>query len=127
MQKETISDAKLFNNCPEEWIKIMEHVRSLNYESRPNYKLIYDHLQETLIRFQVSYSDPWDWDLVVCFYRIYYFHQNCQNFLTDIPGANLFRRRFPTLFISSIVLIYYIKINHVIMLTVIICNSTLYF
>uniref|UniRef100_A0A915PL65 Protein kinase domain-containing protein n=1 Tax=Setaria digitata TaxID=48799 RepID=A0A915PL65_9BILA len=63
-QKETITDAKLFSNCPEEWIKIMEHVRSLHYESRPNYKLIYDCLRETLIRFQVSYSDPWDWDLV---------------------------------------------------------------
>uniref|UniRef100_A0A1I7VWE6 Protein kinase domain-containing protein n=1 Tax=Loa loa TaxID=7209 RepID=A0A1I7VWE6_LOALO len=63
-QKETISDAKLFKDCPEEWIKIMEHVRFLRYESRPNYKLIYDHLQETLVRFQVSYSDPWDWDLV---------------------------------------------------------------
>ncbi|VDK85465.1 unnamed protein product [Litomosoides sigmodontis] len=62
-QKETISDAKLFSNCPEEWMKIMEHVRSLRYESRPNYKLIYDYLQETLVRFQVSYSDPWDWDL----------------------------------------------------------------
>ncbi|VBB34963.1 unnamed protein product [Acanthocheilonema viteae] len=64
-QKETISDAKLFNGCPEEWIKIMEHIRSLRYNSRPNYKLIYDYLQETLVRFQISYSDPWDWDLVV--------------------------------------------------------------
>uniref|UniRef100_A0A1I8EJ75 Protein kinase domain-containing protein n=1 Tax=Wuchereria bancrofti TaxID=6293 RepID=A0A1I8EJ75_WUCBA len=59
-QKETISDAKLFKDCPEEWIEIMRHIRSLNYESRPNYKLIYDQLQKTL----VSYSDPWDWDLV---------------------------------------------------------------
>uniref|UniRef100_A0A0R3RQR7 Protein kinase domain-containing protein n=1 Tax=Elaeophora elaphi TaxID=1147741 RepID=A0A0R3RQR7_9BILA len=63
-QKETISDANLFDNCPEEWIKIMEHVRSLGYQSRPNYKLIYDYLQETLVRFQISYSDPWDWDFV---------------------------------------------------------------
>lgn len=72
-QKEMISDAKLFNDCPEEWIKIMEHVRSLRYESRPNYKLIYDYLQETLIRFQVSYSDPWDWDLLVCCHQTYHF------------------------------------------------------
>ncbi|KAK6114528.1 Protein kinase domain family protein [Brugia pahangi] len=63
-QKETISDAKLFKDCPEEWIEIMQHIRSLNYETRPNYKLIYNQLQKTLIRLQVSYSDPWDWDLV---------------------------------------------------------------
>ncbi|VDN38142.1 unnamed protein product [Gongylonema pulchrum] len=62
--KEKANDKELFDNCPQEWLKIMEHIRSLKFESRPDYKLVYKCLQETLVRFQASYSDPWDWDLV---------------------------------------------------------------
>ncbi|VDN08169.1 unnamed protein product [Thelazia callipaeda] len=64
-RKENISMSELFKNCPENWIQIMEHIQSLSYESRPDYKFIYDCLQATLVQLQVSYSDPWDWDLVV--------------------------------------------------------------
>lgn len=64
-KKDTISDEVLFKDCPHEWIKILQHVRSLNFEARPDYKFVFNCLQETLIRLKASYSDPWDWELVV--------------------------------------------------------------
>ncbi|KHN76559.1 putative serine/threonine-protein kinase [Toxocara canis] len=62
--KAKTSDENLLKGCPEEWMPIMKHVRSLKFESRPNYKLIFDHLRSSLVRLDTSYSDPWDWDLI---------------------------------------------------------------
>lgn len=63
--KETTPDEVIFEKCPQEWIKIMKHIRSLKYVSRPDYKLIYECFRETLIQNNVSYSDPWDWEAEV--------------------------------------------------------------
>lgn len=63
--KTKTTDEDLLKGCPEEWLPIMKHIRSLKFETRPNYKLIFDHLRSLLIRLDISYSDPWDWDLIV--------------------------------------------------------------
>uniref|UniRef100_A0A0M3IV09 Protein kinase domain-containing protein n=1 Tax=Ascaris lumbricoides TaxID=6252 RepID=A0A0M3IV09_ASCLU len=62
--KTKTTDEDLLKGCPEEWLPIMKHIRSLKFETRPNYKLIFDHLRSLLIRLDISYSDPWDWDLI---------------------------------------------------------------
>uniref|UniRef100_A0A915BVX6 FACT complex subunit n=1 Tax=Parascaris univalens TaxID=6257 RepID=A0A915BVX6_PARUN len=62
--KAKTTDEDLLKGCPEEWLPIMKHIRSLKFETRPNYKFIFDHLRSLLIRLDISYSDPWDWDLI---------------------------------------------------------------
>lgn len=43
-QKSNIGDDKLFLRCPVEFRAIADHLRTLKYEDRPNYKLIYDQV-----------------------------------------------------------------------------------
>ncbi|VDM37360.1 unnamed protein product [Toxocara canis] len=58
--KAKTSDENLLKGCPEEWMPIMKHVRSLKFESRPNYKLIFDHLRSSLGKDVVVESLPSD-------------------------------------------------------------------
>lgn len=60
--KNDTSDEQLMKDCPIEWIKLMQHIRSLKYETRPNYRLLYDILIETLARLKVALLDPYDWE-----------------------------------------------------------------
>uniref|UniRef100_A0A183DMY9 Protein kinase domain-containing protein n=1 Tax=Gongylonema pulchrum TaxID=637853 RepID=A0A183DMY9_9BILA len=62
LMKCKIADETLMENCPREWIFIMKHVRTLTYESRPDYKKIYDLLMDCMNRLKVSFSDPYDWE-----------------------------------------------------------------
>ncbi|MFH4979182.1 hypothetical protein AB6A40_005891 [Gnathostoma spinigerum] len=58
------SDEVLLEGCPKEWGDIMKHIRSLKYQSRPDYSLIFERFRDTLLRLDVTYSDPWDWDVL---------------------------------------------------------------
>lgn len=74
--KSTTDDDKLFARCPVEFRVIAEHLRTLKYEDRPNYKLIYDQVSRTssaservaaqfakgIRRVGTSFFEPWDWE-----------------------------------------------------------------
>ncbi|KAI6189694.1 Protein kinase domain-containing protein [Aphelenchoides bicaudatus] len=60
--KETVSDEKLFENCPVEFGKISQHLRKLKYEDRPDYKYVYDCLMEGVRRLKTNFSKPYDWE-----------------------------------------------------------------
>ncbi len=61
--KDKITDEVLMADCPPEWIHIMKYIRTLTYESRPDYKKIYDLMMSCMKRLSVSFSDPYDWEI----------------------------------------------------------------
>uniref|UniRef100_A0A915PYL4 non-specific serine/threonine protein kinase n=1 Tax=Setaria digitata TaxID=48799 RepID=A0A915PYL4_9BILA len=63
IMKDKITDEVLMADCPPEWIHVMKYIRTLSYESRPDYKKIYDLLMSCLKRLSVSFSDPYDWEV----------------------------------------------------------------
>ncbi|CAG9535338.1 unnamed protein product [Cercopithifilaria johnstoni] len=63
IMKDKITDEVLMADCPPEWIHIMKYVRTLTYESRPDYKKIYDLLMICMKRLSISFSDPYDWEI----------------------------------------------------------------
>ncbi|KAL3994959.1 Protein kinase domain family protein [Acanthocheilonema viteae] len=63
IMKDKITDEVLMADCPPEWIHIMKYIRTLTYESRPDYKKIYDLLMSCMKRLSVSFSDPYDWEI----------------------------------------------------------------
>lgn len=62
IMKDKVSDEVLMADCPPEWIEIMKYIRTLTYESRPDYKKIYDLLINSMKRLKVSFADPYDWE-----------------------------------------------------------------
>ncbi|KAI6194112.1 Protein kinase domain-containing protein [Aphelenchoides besseyi] len=60
--KETITDEKLFARCPSELLEMAKHLRTLKYEDRPNYKLLYDHLMTGVRRLNTNFSKAYDWE-----------------------------------------------------------------
>jgi serine/threonine protein kinase len=61
--KKSIADEELLSRSPPEMIRITEHLRTLNYYARPDYQLIFDVLQEIMSKYNIQYSDPFDWEL----------------------------------------------------------------
>lgn len=62
-------------NCPKEWVFLMQHVRQLHYEDRPDYKYLYEILIQSMKRLGVTFADPYDWeycckDKQVCEYNL---------------------------------------------------------
>ena len=60
--KESISDDKLFQRCPAEFLPINNHLKSLKYDSRPDYKLIYDFFMKGVKRLKTNFSAAYDWE-----------------------------------------------------------------
>lgn len=60
--KDSMKDEELLKNCPQQWLGLMNHVRSLQYEDRPNYRLMYDILLETMNHYKAKFLDPYDWE-----------------------------------------------------------------
>ncbi|VDM48992.1 unnamed protein product [Toxocara canis] len=60
--KLALPDEVLMADCPPEWIKILKYIRTLVYESRPDYKKIYDIMMESITRLKVTFDDPYDWE-----------------------------------------------------------------
>ncbi|KAI1730640.1 protein kinase domain-containing protein [Ditylenchus destructor] len=55
-------DSVLMATSPPEWIRMMDHIRNLKYESRPDYRLLYDMLTATMARLKITFADPYDWE-----------------------------------------------------------------
>jgi len=60
--KNATSDAKLFENSHKDFVKIPEHLRSLNYKTRPDYGKMYDVFAAIFKELHLKYSDPLDWE-----------------------------------------------------------------
>lgn len=58
----TTNDEELLSKCPPQMLIITEHLRSLDYYSRPNYQHIFETLQQILDDYDVKHSDPYDWE-----------------------------------------------------------------
>ncbi|KAM3718899.1 Tau-tubulin kinase [Dirofilaria immitis] len=56
------SEEDLLKNCPHEFFIIFDHIRYLNYSSRPNYALITRTLREICDRKHYMPNDPYDWE-----------------------------------------------------------------
>ncbi|WKY13276.1 hypothetical protein Q1695_004244 [Nippostrongylus brasiliensis] len=52
----------VLENCPVQFIKFAEHLGTLDYYTRPNYKLLYELLIEVMKAGKFEYSDPYDWE-----------------------------------------------------------------
>ncbi|KAK0419442.1 hypothetical protein QR680_014147 [Steinernema hermaphroditum] len=61
MKRET-TDAELLADCPKEWMEVMTHIHTLAYETRPNYRMIYNCFMATMARLNVTFDDPYDWE-----------------------------------------------------------------
>uniref|UniRef100_A0A1I7RQ63 non-specific serine/threonine protein kinase n=1 Tax=Bursaphelenchus xylophilus TaxID=6326 RepID=A0A1I7RQ63_BURXY len=66
--KQEITDEKLLEHCPSEWLDIFTHIRNLTYEDRPNYRLIYDKLLATMTRLKTTFTDLYDWESRLALY-----------------------------------------------------------
>uniref|UniRef100_A0A7E4VGW5 Protein kinase domain-containing protein n=1 Tax=Panagrellus redivivus TaxID=6233 RepID=A0A7E4VGW5_PANRE len=60
--KESISDDKLFQKCPAEFRAVSDHLKTLKYDSRPDYKHIYDCLMKGIKRLKTDFSSAYDWE-----------------------------------------------------------------
>lgn len=60
--KSALPDEVLMADCPPEWIKILKYIRTLVYESRPDYKKIFDIMMESVARLKITFDDPYDWE-----------------------------------------------------------------
>uniref|UniRef100_A0A914ZWN5 non-specific serine/threonine protein kinase n=1 Tax=Parascaris univalens TaxID=6257 RepID=A0A914ZWN5_PARUN len=60
--KENIDDDSLFRKCPVEFRTISDHLRTLQYKDRPDYKLMYDQLMKGVRRLKVHFVDSYDWE-----------------------------------------------------------------
>lgn len=60
--KESISDDKLFSRCPVEFRPISDHLKTLKYDSRPDYKLVYDAFMKGVKRLKTDFCAPYDWE-----------------------------------------------------------------
>ncbi|CEF65133.1 Asator [Strongyloides ratti] len=61
--KQNTSDEVLYKNCPQEYISIANHLKTLTYYDKPKYNEIYKLLCQGLIRCgNVTFLDPMDWE-----------------------------------------------------------------
>jgi len=60
--KNDTTDEILFKDCPSEMMLITEHLRTLDYYKRPDYHLIFNIFVQILTRYNISYSDAFDWE-----------------------------------------------------------------
>ncbi|KAI6220380.1 Tau-tubulin kinase 1 [Aphelenchoides fujianensis] len=59
---EATGDEKLFEKCPAEFTDMAKHLRSLKYEDRPDYRLLYEQLMGGVRRLGTSFRRPYDWE-----------------------------------------------------------------
>lgn len=60
--KTNTKDSDVFNECPPEFIQMAVYLRTLNYESRPDYYKLYEMLVATMKRESYSFLDKYDWE-----------------------------------------------------------------
>uniref|UniRef100_A0A915PIY7 non-specific serine/threonine protein kinase n=1 Tax=Setaria digitata TaxID=48799 RepID=A0A915PIY7_9BILA len=60
--KESIAADKLFKKTPTEFTPIYDHLMTLEYKDRPDYKFIYDQFMKGIRRLGTHFSDAYDWE-----------------------------------------------------------------
>ncbi|KAK0406720.1 hypothetical protein QR680_018758 [Steinernema hermaphroditum] len=60
--KEEIGDEKMLSGKLDCFKPIMAHARKLGYYDRPNYKMIYNKLMESIKNKNIQFDDPYDWE-----------------------------------------------------------------
>lgn len=61
IKKATEPDMML-ENSPVQLVEIAKYLANLNYYSRPDYALIYNHLQQVMVCGRFKWTDPYDWE-----------------------------------------------------------------
>ncbi|CAJ0954595.1 unnamed protein product, partial [Mesorhabditis belari] len=56
----------LLYNSPFQLLDFAEHLRELNYYTRPNYKKLADLLNEVMAEGSFKFTDQWDWEKSSC-------------------------------------------------------------
>ncbi|KAM3717244.1 Serine/arginine-rich splicing factor [Dirofilaria immitis] len=60
--KEDITTDKLFKKTPIEFAPIYNHLMTLKYKDRPDYKFIYDQFMKGIRRLETHFLDAYDWE-----------------------------------------------------------------
>ncbi|VDO07278.1 unnamed protein product [Brugia timori] len=60
--KEGITTDKLFKKTPTEFTPIYDHLMTLQYKDRPDYKFIYDQFMKGIRRLGTHFMDAYDWE-----------------------------------------------------------------
>ncbi|VDK59969.1 unnamed protein product [Cylicostephanus goldi] len=60
-KKEKIG-SRLLLKCPQEMYMIYDHIRHLEFKSKPNYEMIRRQLDKVCARLDYSESQPYDWE-----------------------------------------------------------------
>ncbi|KAH7724682.1 CK1/TTBKL protein kinase [Aphelenchoides avenae] len=60
--KNETSDEQLLHKCAPKMMRIVEHLRTLDYFKRPDYAFIYSVFREIMADNGVKHSDPFDWE-----------------------------------------------------------------
>ncbi|EJW77028.1 CK1/TTBKL protein kinase [Wuchereria bancrofti] len=60
--KEGITTDKLFKKTPTEFTPIYDHLMTLQYKDRPDYKFIYDQFMKGIRRLGTHFVDAYDWE-----------------------------------------------------------------
>jgi tau tubulin kinase len=60
--KATISERRLLSDCPREFVKILQHLVTLDYTKQPHYDHVRDQLQTVMKRKGYRANDPLDWE-----------------------------------------------------------------
>ncbi|CAJ0954628.1 unnamed protein product, partial [Mesorhabditis belari] len=68
--KRSTADKMLLYNSPVQLLDFAEHLRELNYYTRPNYKKLADLLNEVMAEGSFKFTDQWDWEKSSCLRRI---------------------------------------------------------
>uniref|UniRef100_A0A914P5K0 Uncharacterized protein n=1 Tax=Panagrolaimus davidi TaxID=227884 RepID=A0A914P5K0_9BILA len=60
--KGSFTDDEYSKRLPAEFRLITQHLKTLKYDTRPNYKEIYDALMKGVKRLKIDFSSAYDWE-----------------------------------------------------------------
>ncbi|EYC42219.1 hypothetical protein Y032_0538g3128 [Ancylostoma ceylanicum] len=81
-KKERIG-SKLLLKCPQEMYMIYDHIRHLEFKSKPNYAMLRRQLDRVCARLDYSEDQPYDWEEGGCYHEYYAKKSDTEKDLTD--------------------------------------------
>ncbi len=63
--KKKLNNAELVGDSPEEFLNFMEHLQSLSYADRPDYKYLHGLLAGLYSRLNGDENTPFDWEQAI--------------------------------------------------------------